>query len=49
MHKEKGNLKNEKTLRKLWDIIKGPNIYETGIPEGEEGEGGGEQKKYLKK
>ena len=45
MHREKWNLKNEKTLNKLWDIFKKPNIYEIGVPEKKVGQ----RKRWMKK
>lgn len=41
------NFKNLKTLIKLWDNFKKPNIYEIGVPEGHEG-GGGQKKCLIK-
>ena len=38
--KEKRNLKNEETLRNIWDNMKHNNIHIMGIPEGEESEQG---------
>ena len=34
--KRKKNLKNEDSLRDLWDNIKHINIFMIGVPEGEE-------------
>ena len=39
--KEKWILKNEDSLRDLWDSIKHNNIHIIGVPEGEEGYKGG--------
>ena len=46
--KEKRLLKNEDSLRDLWENIKHTNIHSIGIPEGEERDRK-EQKTYLKK
>lgn len=46
--KENHNLKNEDSLRDLWDNMKYTNTGFAGVPEGEEGERKG-QNVYLKR